>query len=189
MRMKLQQWGAPRRGYTLIELIVVIGILGLASALLIPQLVGRDSMAAQSAVRLMIGDITFAQSDALANQEMRRVHFYDDGRGYCLVRIDQGDLSQAFDEATADYINDPLQGDVGRYIVDFGANDRFEGISIISSDVDGSGGEDLNFDALGGTVMGGNVPGVGGTIVVGTADIQFEITIAPFTGKLTVRRL
>ncbi|MHC4946901.1 MAG: pilus assembly FimT family protein [Planctomycetota bacterium] len=182
---------ARRSAYTLIELLIVVGILGLATALLVPQIVDRDSMAAQAAVRRVIADITFAQSDALAHQEMRRVHFFSDGRGYCLVRIDQGDLAAAFDEATADYIFDPLaeSAELGRYIVDFSQERRFDGITIISTDIDGVGGPNLNFDTLGGTVMAGNSPGVGGDIVIGSADVQYQITIAPFTGKLTVTQL
>src|SRR4051812_28020872 len=76
-----------RSAYTLIELLIVIAIMGISGALLIPNMVNRDSMNVQSAVRLIIGDLSFAQSDALAHQELRRVHFYDDGRGYCLIRL------------------------------------------------------------------------------------------------------
>ena len=54
-----------------------------------------DTLALQSAVRLLIADISFAQSDALAHQEYRRVHFYDDGRGWCVVRIAESDVGTA----------------------------------------------------------------------------------------------
>ena len=180
----------PHAAYTLIELLIVIALLGIASTLLIPHMVGRDSLQVQAAVRHVIGDLSFAQSDALAHQEYRRVHFYDDGRGYCLVRVDQSELGQTFDPNAADYINDPMAkaGELGRYIVDFTNDKRFEGVSISSVDID-NGRRDLHYDPLGGTVMAGNVPGTGGTIVLSAADFDYEITIAPFTGKLTVRQL
>src|SRR5690554_431827 len=63
-----------QRAYTLIELLLVVAILGLASAILIPQLANRDSMEVQAAVRQIIADLSFAQSDALAHQEYRRVY-------------------------------------------------------------------------------------------------------------------
>ncbi len=184
---------ARLRGYTLIELLIVIGILGLAAAMLIPHLVGQDNMKAQAAVRRIISDLSFAQSDALAYQEYRRVHFYSDGRGFCLERVDDSDYDLPFDEATADLIVDPLSGG-GDYIVDFTADNRFEGVAITSVNIDGGGegigdaGADLVFDILGGTLHAGG-PGTGGTIVIGVGEDSYQISIAPFTGKLTVQRL
>lgn len=181
-----------RRCYTLIELIIVIAILGIAGALLIPHLGARSAMTAQGAVRLIIGDLSFAQADALANQELRRVHFYNDGRGYCLVRLDSADLNQPFDENATDhdYVIDPLSrpGSLGLYIVDFTTDRRFGGITISNVDIDG-GSRDLTFDSLGGTIQGNGLPGSGGTIHIGSSDETYEITIEPFTGKLTVRQL
>ena len=57
-----------RRAYTLAELIIVVAILGLAGALLIPRLINADTFSVQAAVRSVIADITFAQTDALAMQ-------------------------------------------------------------------------------------------------------------------------
>ena len=179
-----------RCGYTLVELLIVIGILGISSAMLIPNLVGRDVMKAEAAVRLLIGDLSFAQSDALSHQEMRRVHFYDDGRGYCIVRImDTSQLDDPFDPATADYVFDPLgRGAQGDYIVDFTADERWEGVTISSVDIDGDE-RDLHYDELGGTITPGGLPGTGGVVRLTCDNKNYEVTIAPFTGKLTVRKL
>ncbi|MCP3905013.1 MAG: hypothetical protein GY715_15425 [Planctomycetes bacterium] len=181
---------APRRSYTLIELLIVIALLGLAGTLVIPHMVGADSMRVQAAVRQLIGDLSFAQSDALAHQEFRRVHFYADGRGYCIVRVDETNYATAFNAGTADYISDPLAsaGELGRYIVDFSADDRFALVTVGAVDIDG-GGRDIVYDPLGGTVMSGNIPGTGGTINLIAGTDQFEITVAPFTGKLSVSEI
>lgn len=145
---------APRlslRGYTLIELLVVITVLGIAGALVIPHMVNRDAMNAQAAVRRIIGDLCFAQSDALSHQELRQVHFYADGSGYCVVRITS---PSPFSESssTHDYIIDPLSsaGNNGRYIVNFTADSRFEGVTIADVAID-TNARDLNYDELGGT--------------------------------------
>ena len=181
---------ANRRGYTLVELLIVIGILGISSALLVPNLVGRDVMKAEAAVRLLIGDLSFAQSDALAHQEMRRVHFYDDGRGYCLTRLmDTNQLDDPFDPDTADYVYDPLhRSSLNNYIVDFTADERWQGVSITSVAIDGAS-RNLQYDEIGGTVMAGGAPGLGGTIRLACDGKTYEVTVAPFTGKLTVRKL
>ena len=175
-----------RRSYTLIELLLVCAILGIAGALLVPQMVGRDIMACQAAVRLIIGDITFGQSDALAHQELRRIHFDADGMGYSISRVTQASLGQPFDPDTADYIHDPLEG--GDYIVSIGGDERFDGVTIQSVNIDGNG-RDLHFDALGGTITSSGTVGTGGNIVVASANDSYRITISPFTGKITVIQL
>lgn len=179
-----------RRAYTLIELVIVIALLGIAGALLVPHMVDQDNMLAQAAVRQLIGDLSFAQSDALANQEFRRVHFYDDGSGYCIVRVTADNYAAAWDAGTADYVEDPLAASTegGRYIMTYSESNRYQGVTISDVDIDG-GGSDLVYDFLGGTVRGGDLPGTGGTIEISSGDDQYEITVAPFTGKLTVREL
>lgn len=186
-----------RGGYTLVELLIVIAVLGLAGALLVPHLVDQPSMTVQAAVRQLIADLSFAQSDALAHQEYRRVHFYGDGRGYCLLRVGEGDYAAPFDEDTADYVYDPLAtaGEAGHYIIDFTADDRFEGVMITSVNIDGGGegiggdGGDVVYDPLGGTIRAGGLPGTGGTIVLTADDDDYQLTLSPFTGKLTVQKL
>ena len=175
--------------YTLIELLIVIVVLGIAGALLIPHLAYKDSLASQAAVRLLISDLSFAQSDALANQEFRRVYFYPDGSGYCIFRLTEAEFDLPFDPNTVDIIDDPLGvvGDSGGYIVDFTTKNRFENVSINSVNLDG-GNLYVTYDALGGTVMTGNAPGTGGQIRVLAADDIYQVDIAPFVGKLTVTK-
>ncbi|MCA9285089.1 MAG: prepilin-type N-terminal cleavage/methylation domain-containing protein, partial [Phycisphaerales bacterium] len=157
---------AMRDAYTLVELLIVVALLGLAGALLVPRLVEPDTLSTQAAVRLIIADLTFAQSDALANQEFRRVQFYDDGSGYCIVRVPESGVDAAFDPDTADYINDPLApvGQFGAYIVKLNEDGRFQGVTIESASFDG--GQDwVSYDPLGGTIATGGTPGTGGEIV------------------------
>lgn len=182
------------RAYTLIEMLIVIALLGIAGALLIPHLVHQDNLTAQSAVRLLIADLSFAQSDSLANQELRRVQFLQDaggnGYGYCIVRMTEAAFDDPFDLATADFISDPLGvvGEAGRYIVDFRTEHRFDGVSIILSNFDGAN-QYITYDTLGGTIMTGNAPGIGGQIQLQVQDVIYQIDVSPFTGKLTVTRL
>ena len=178
------------RAYTLIELMIVLVVLGIAGALLVPHLAYKDSLSTQAVVRMMISDLNFAQSDALANQEFRRVHFYGDGSGYCIFRVTEATFGDPFDEGTADYIDDPLGvvGESGAYIVDFTTKNRFEDVSISLINIDG-GNSHITYDALGGTVITGNAPGTGGQIQIQADDMIYEIAIAPFTGKMTVARI
>lgn len=168
----------------------MIALLGIASALLIPNLVDRDVMTAEAAVRQLISDLSFAQSDALARQGYRRVYFYDDGRGYCIYRVTEAGFGDPFDPLAADYVEDPLSraGSMGNYIVDYTADDRWEGVQITAVNIDG-GQRFVTYDQLGGTVAIGLIPGTGGTVILSFDGSSYQITIAAFTGKLTVIKL
>lgn len=182
-----------RCGYTLLELLMVIAVLSIAATLLIPSMVGPGSMNAQAAARLLVADLSFAQSDALAHQEYRRVHFYEDGSGYCILRVAEADFDDDFDPDLADYVNDPLSSASGfkPYIVDFVKDTRFNGVSISDVEIDDDA-RDVSYDALGGTVTsggGGITPGIGGSLIINSAQESFRVDIAPFTGKLKVTKL
>jgi len=147
---------ALRKGYTLIEVLIVVTILGLAGALLVPYLSSKGDFDTQAAVRTLIADITFAQSDALANQGFRSVYFYPDGTGWCLVRASEDSLGDEFDPATADYVYDPLasNSEAGAYVVNLRDRQQFSSVRVYSVNLD-SGKRVLTFDELGGTVAAG----------------------------------
>jgi prepilin-type N-terminal cleavage/methylation domain-containing protein len=179
-----------RRGYTLIEVLIVVTILGLAGALLVPYLSSKGDFDTQAAVRALIADITFAQSDALANQGFRRVHFFDDGTGWCLVRVAEDDLAEPFDPAVADYVYDPLASNAerGSYIVNLQESQRFSSVRVQAVDLDG-GKRAITFDELGGTVGAGGLPGTGGRIVLTSPQATYQVDVSPVTGKVRVTRL
>ncbi len=189
------------RSYTLIELLIVVGVLGLAAAILAPQLVARDAMMVQAAVRLIIADVAYAQSDALANQEYRLVYFWPDGRQYSLVRWDPSEpwAPPAALPGTADILVHPMNGT--EYTVNFQTDGRFDlvnfdmGAGAGSSHIDGADGQPdglyLIFDSLGGIVSAADItaPGLGGNLVIVCEDERYEIVFSAFTGKMTVNKL
>src|SRR5688572_5754245 len=63
---------APRRararGFTLIEILTVIVILGIASAVIAPQIGSRDDIKAKAGARVVIADLLYAQNMAIAKQ-------------------------------------------------------------------------------------------------------------------------
>ncbi len=191
-----KSWKARRnvsphgRGYTLLELLLTVALLGTAGSILVPRLVNLEQMEAQAAVRQMIGDITYAQADAVAQQEFRRVYFYENGSGYCVVRVTDSDFESSFDADSADYLDDisSSPGSWGRYIRDFSADSRFSGVQIDGADFDNTQ-RYMTFDSLGGTVMSGQQPGTGGEIQVSSDSASYVVEVAPFTGKLTVREV
>lgn len=179
-----------RRGYTLIEVLIVVTILGLAGALLVPYLSSKGDFDTQAAVRTLIADINFAQSDALANQGFRRVQFFEDGTGWCLVRLNEDDLSSEFDPVTADYVYDPLasNSERGAYVVNLRDRQAFSSVRVTTVELDGNG-RSLTFDELGGTVGSGGMPGTGGRVILTSPEAAFQLDVSAVTGKVRVTKL
>lgn len=170
------------RAFTLIEVLVTIVILGIAGALVIPAMGETGILKVQGAVRTIISDITFAQSDAVAFQERRAIMFDLPNNSYRLVQVPG---------STLDPINntlfDPQKSD-GLFVVDFRRQLQFGDAQILEASFDGE--PNLIFDPLGGPVAdpSGAIPGAGGTIRVRGSGSEFVITVEPFTGRVTVAR-
>lgn len=187
------------RGYTLIELLIVIVILGLAGALVIPSMSETGVLRVQAAVRTMVSDMTFAQSDALAFQSRRvivfgRVARIDEGSGLIVTEPGNGYTVYAppVGAATLDLNNDVMidPGDPRRSrpftrlfgVQEFGAAEV--------QDPAFNGGAQLIFDELGGPVrqLTGDDPGGTGTVDIVAPDGRFRVTVEAFTGRITVAR-
>lgn len=127
-----------RRGMGMIELMMVLGIIALATMLVLPSW-GSDSLVrADAAARMLRSDIEYAQVHSIANpDEPVGVVLAQDGSGYWLARNDAPDTPI-------------LRTDTGEpYRVDFGKGRAAfsEGVSATAEQLpDGM----LLFDALGG---------------------------------------
>lgn len=169
-----------RRGYTLLELLVVIVILGIAGALVIPAMGETGILKVQGGLRSIVSDMTFAQSDAVAFQEKRAVVFDVATSSYTLVSVPGNTIDVANNT-----LYDPTRIN-GVYTTDF-RDGRFGDARIISADF-GAGSTALIFDAMGGPIesAGSNNPGVGGTVRVRGSGATFIINVEAFTGRITV---
>ncbi len=187
---------AVRRGYTLLELLIVVVVLGLAAALLVPNLVRRDTYAAEVALRRLVADITFAQADALASQGYRRVHFRQVeteqgsrlGVGWGVYEIEESQLEGEIDPDLLAAVRDPLAGGEQSMELDLLDDPRYRGISLRGIDFDGGRGW-ITFDPLGGTIGPDGVPGTGGSLELRSDSLTFRVSIQPFTGKVSVARV
>lgn len=188
----------PRRigsGFTLIEVLVTVVVLGIAGALVIPAMTQTGVLRVQAAVRTLVADITYVQADAIAFQSRRAIWFgkvprwdpsasawtYVDGNGYTAAEVNGPTL----DLAVHAMINPDNRGaPLGR---DFDTG-QFGGARMQSPRFNDT--DLLIFDELGGPVedLTGPAPGAGGTVEILSPDSSFVITVAPLTGRVGVSR-
>jgi prepilin-type N-terminal cleavage/methylation domain-containing protein len=188
-----------RRGITLIEILIVVTLLGIAGALVIPSMAQVGVLRIQSALRTIVSDLTFAQSDALAAQARRVIVFgvvmqQDPGTGvWNPVNTNRGYtvFSPPPGAAAVDMNNDwmPDPDNPGRPFTRDLSDPMFGGAAIQSANFDGV--PSLIFDELGGPVMNltGDEPGAGGFVRLISPEFTYDVRVEPYTGRVTVVRV
>lgn len=161
-----------RRAYTLVELLVVVALLGIAAAVVIPSMGETGVLRVQSAVRTIVADITYAQSEAVAHQAPKAIVFYPDEGEYKLVDVVGGVVDPANNTFLTGRIAGGEMGDARIVSAEFNATAT------------------LIFDELGAPVLSGgaNDPPVNGEIVVEGSGQTFRIIVEGYTGRVTVTR-
>lgn len=170
-----------RTAFTLIEMLVTVAVLGIAGALLIPAMGETGILRVQGAIRMVVSDMTFIQSDAVAFQERRAIVFDTNTNSYALISVPGNTI-----DVENNVLYDPSKGD-GRYIVSL-SDPRFGGTRMTSAEFDSN--NYIIFDAMGGPVSdpGTNAPSGGGTIRIQGSQQEFRITVDAFTGRIRVIR-
>src|SRR5690349_5018688 len=102
--------GAGARGFTLVEILMVVLILGIASAIIIPGLGSRDDLRCAAASRVVMSDLIYAQNRAIALQKKHYVRF--SGQQYS--------VSDSTALLPIDHPLKPAQSN-GKYLITFGA--------------------------------------------------------------------
>jgi prepilin-type N-terminal cleavage/methylation domain-containing protein len=171
-----------RRGYTLVEVLVTVVIMGIAGSVVVPSMSGAGVLRIQAGVQTIVADINFAQMDALTYQQSRGIVFDTNANAYTIVEVHGGTI-----DPVADALYDP-RGPGQRYVVDLDNYD-FGGAAL--ENIDFNGGAVLIFDEIGGPVAasGSNEISSGGTIELAGPQGRFRINVAAFSGRVTVDRL
>ena len=172
-----------RRAFTLVEVLVVVAILGIAGAVVVPALNSAGQLGAQGAARQIIADILIAQSEAVAAQDVRRVWFFpSDGDG--------GTLTNAYQ--LEDAAGRPMQtvirgGGPSQYRIDLDSDDRFRDTIIENLQPEGSGF--ISFDPLGSPIDGPNGNPSVQSFDLRSPGARYRVNIRPVTGRVTIESL
>ena len=169
-----------RGAYTLVELLLVILIMGIAGALVIPQTSQAHVLRIHAAVRTLVADISYAQTDALAYQQRRAVIFDTDANTYTVAEVTVS--------SGGDVTYTPLflaGGPNGNHVVDFDGG-SFDGAALRAADFDGDA--ILIFDEIGAPVLDAasdTSAGLGTIYIEGPMSV-FQIEVLPYTGQVRV---
>jgi prepilin-type N-terminal cleavage/methylation domain-containing protein len=158
-----------RRAFTLVEVLVVVAIIGIASAIVVPRMLEAGTLGVQGAARAVVSDVMFAQNEAIAHARTRQLEFDVAGNGYSVLDESDNVLTATWIDHTAN-----------NYRIDFDENQRFEGVELMAADFGGN--DRLVFDDLG-------APSSGGSVDLQYESHTFRVSVAPFTGRVTVERV
>lgn len=170
---------AARHGFTLIEILVVVIVLGIASAIIVPQIGTRDDLDASSAARTVMSDLLYAQNRAIATQQYHYVVFNLASQDY--------NLYSGTSTAPTTLLTHPVYLD--NYTMTFDGTTNSVGNVTLSS-VSFNGQTTIAFDPLGvpysytsgvNTALSGT-----GTVQITCGAYSLAISVAQDTGNLTV---
>lgn len=168
-----------RRGYTLVEVLVVVTVLGLAAALIAPSMGSTGVLRIQAAARQLVADITFAQSDALAYQSRRAIVFLPAENRYVVCEVN----GPIVDPETDAIFNPSRPAEKFDVTIDA---EKMGGAQITLADFDGD--NVLVFDELGGPVQApdSETPSSGGFVQITGSGFVYRVEVEPYTGRVTV---
>jgi prepilin-type N-terminal cleavage/methylation domain-containing protein len=174
MRARTMNTRPIRNAYTLVEVLVVVTVLGIAAAMVAPSLSQTGVLRVQGAIRTVVADIAIAQSDAIAFQKGRAIVFHNDnGRPrYVVCEVNGPNIDENLDKLKEQAFTGGEFGFIA-----------FDHINLTTGMI--------VLDEMGGPVSApqSSTPApVQSFEIVGSGQ-RFKISIEAYTGKVTVDSL
>ena len=169
------------RGFTLIEILMVVVIIGIAGAVIIPQLSSRDDLKVSSAARVVMSDLLYLQNLAITRQRNHYALFDATAQTYTLL-----------DGAAMSVLTHPVSKNA--YTMRFGSagESGLRESKLVSaaflSQPGGSAFTTIGFDEMGTPLIydaGSTQPLVEGSVVLQCGVHKLKIVVASYTGQLS----
>lgn len=170
--------GALVRAFTLIEILVVVVILGIAAAIVVPAIGSRSDLKATSAARMIMADLIYTQNRSISQQRWHWVRFDTTNQTYEV--LEQMDPSAVL-------IKHPVEA--SNFVVNLGSNGAKPIQDVTFKTVDFDGKTILAFDELGTPHSYDASTKVLAAMAAGKIQLQcgtlsLTITVEPFSGEL-----
>lgn len=174
-----------RRGFTLVEVLTVVVILGIVAAIVVPQISSADDVKTGSAARVVMADLMYAQSRAIATQSYQYVTFDASAQTYA--------LSSGMPVSASNTLDHPVEH--RPYVTAFGTGSARTLGTVSFNSVSFDGKSTLAFDALGTPYAYDAAAAVGarltplnsGSLKLSSGDQSLTISIEPYSGEMTVQ--
>jgi prepilin-type N-terminal cleavage/methylation domain-containing protein len=176
-----------RRAFTLIEILMVVIILGIASAIVVPNIGQRNDLIAAAAARVVVADLMYAQNRAILTQAMRYVNVDVPNQKYSLLISKPNAGTLVYEQNTLNAQNYVTQFSTGAV----GTTAGLKSVALQAVNVDGA--TCIGFDELGcpysvDVATGNSTPLVNAaTIPVKCGNFTLTVYVEPYTGALSVQ--
>ncbi|MHC4241542.1 MAG: GspH/FimT family pseudopilin [Planctomycetota bacterium] len=161
-----------RRGFTLVELLIVIAIISIAALTAIPMMSSAASMQIRSAANMLTADLEYAKSMAISRAQIFSVVF------------DAGADSYRIEDQYGNPIPHPVKKGFN-YDIDFQNDGRLKKVDIVSVDFDST--SEVKFDYLGSPYNGNDNPLNNGIINLQAGSTATIVTVEPVTGYVSIQ--
>ena len=171
---------ARRSAFTLVEILAVVAILGIAAAVILPQIGNRDDLRAISTARAIMADLSYAQSQAVSTQKAQYVRFDTTNNRYdLLTQISPSDV----------YMTHPVNG--GNFSVPLGAGRKDDLKFVVLDEVTFDTRTVLMYDEMGTPYWYDPSTQTSGALAAGSIRLKsnaytLTINIQPYSGELKI---
>ncbi len=159
------------RGFTIIELMIVVVILGIAAAIAVPMVSSASSMQLRSAVNMVAADLEYAKSLSISTGRNYRVAFSTTQNEYEILDPDGASVQHPVTKKE-------------RYLVSFGEDARLDQVTIQNAVF--GGGSEVRFDYLGTPYSSASALNSNGVVTLEAGGATRTVTVKAVTGFISV---
>lgn len=165
-------------GFTLIEIIIVVVILGIAALLAIPMMGTAANIQVKSAANMIAADLEYARSMAITTQQRHSVVFNSATESYEVHNSLGAVIAHPVKTGSILSVSFPGNSDLSRVVIES---------AVFDDDTDGA----VTFDYLGSPYKGLTTDAasslVSGIITLKADTFSMTVEIEPVTGYITIQ--